>query len=86
MTDCREVLERLSEYLDEELAPGVCDEIAAHLAICSDCEESKRRLIESIEACRQFRIAESPGELPSQVRDELRAAYLRVRSSMQKPR
>jgi anti-sigma factor RsiW len=86
MTNCSQVLEHLSEYLDEELPPGACEAIAKHLATCSDCEDTKRRLLESIEVCRQFRIAESPSDLPDEVRSELRAAYLKVRAAMEKQR
>lgn len=34
---CREILERLSEYIDEELDPGICDEIESHMDGCSPC-------------------------------------------------
>lgn len=34
---CREILEKLSEYIDEEIDPAVCDEIEAHMAGCSPC-------------------------------------------------
>jgi predicted anti-sigma-YlaC factor YlaD len=81
MTDCREVLEHLSEYLDEELEPSVVNRIAEHLASCSNCDEAKQRLLRSIEACRTFKSAEQPRDLPQSIRDELRASYLRVRAS-----
>jgi anti-sigma factor RsiW len=84
VTNCREVLEKLSEYLDEELPPGACDQIARHLSECSDCEESKQRLLRSIEECRRFASGEQPRELPASVREELREAYLRVRAGMQR--
>jgi anti-sigma factor RsiW len=84
MTDCREVLERLSEYLDNELEPGAAIQIAEHLASCSDCEDSKQRLLRSIEACRRFMSAERPRELPPVLKDELRASYLRVRAGMRR--
>ena len=34
---CREILEKLSEYIDQEIDPSVCDEIEAHMAGCSPC-------------------------------------------------
>jgi len=36
-TDCSEVLHRIYEYLDGELAPGDVTRIAAHLAECQPC-------------------------------------------------
>lgn len=34
---CREILEHLSEYIDEELDPSICDEIESHMSGCSPC-------------------------------------------------
>ncbi len=34
---CLELFEKLSEYIDGELPPGVCAEIEAHLAGCEPC-------------------------------------------------
>lgn len=36
-TDCREVLARLSLYLDGEIAGGACAEIERHLNDCGPC-------------------------------------------------
>jgi hypothetical protein len=84
VTKCTEVIGHLSEFLDEELQAAECEQIARHLAECSDCEDTKRRLIESIEACHRFRLTEQPRELPAEVRDALKAAYAKVLSAMQR--
>lgn len=34
---CREILERLSEYIDAELDPSLCDEIESHMRGCNPC-------------------------------------------------
>jgi len=34
---CREILDKLSEYIDAELDPSLCDEIEAHMAGCNPC-------------------------------------------------
>ncbi len=86
MTNCGQVLERLSEYLDEELPPGSCEDIARHLSECSDCNEAKQEMLRSIELCRHFHSDETPGELPAEVREQLRAAYRKVRSAMNQER
>ena len=82
MTNCREVLEHLSEYLDEELAPEACEEIARHLEGCQSCEDASAGLLRSIEACRKYDSGERPGQLPDHVKDELKQAYLRVQAAM----
>ena len=35
--DCREILAKLSEYIDAELDPSLCDEIEAHMQGCNPC-------------------------------------------------
>ena len=37
MLSCRDVIERLWDYLDGELAPEPMEELAAHLAECARC-------------------------------------------------
>ncbi len=34
---CKEILENLSAYIDEELDPSVCDEIRRHMSDCNPC-------------------------------------------------
>jgi len=34
---CREILEKLSEYIDEDLDPSMCDQIEEHMNGCSPC-------------------------------------------------
>ena len=82
MTDCREVLEHLSEYLDEELPSGACEEIARHLSGCQSCEDAAAGLLRSIDACHKYRSGERPGQLPDEVKAELKQAYLKIQAAM----
>ncbi|NOY43834.1 anti-sigma factor family protein [Deferrisoma camini] len=34
---CKEILEQLSAYIDEELDPSICAEIEAHMEGCNPC-------------------------------------------------
>ena len=34
---CREIFESLSDYIDEELDPDLCDEIEDHMKGCNPC-------------------------------------------------
>ena len=34
---CREILDSLSEYIDAELDPSLCEEIESHMEGCSPC-------------------------------------------------
>ncbi|HLB36896.1 MAG TPA: zf-HC2 domain-containing protein [Gemmatimonadales bacterium] len=37
--DCREAIERLYEYLDQELTPDVRQEVERHLRMCGKCHQ-----------------------------------------------
>jgi anti-sigma factor RsiW len=41
---CREMLERLSEYLDGELTPSACEDMEGHLHDCEPCVAFLRSL------------------------------------------
>lgn len=50
---CFEVLERLSDYLDEELAAGERAKVEAHLAGCDECTRFGGELGAVVAALRQ---------------------------------
>jgi mycothiol system anti-sigma-R factor len=68
--DCREIFERLSEYLDQELDPELCSKIEGHLDGCEPCEaflESLRRTV--------GHVGEAKSEtMPDELREKLREA------------
>ena len=67
--DCRDMFARLSEYLDSELPPNLCEELARHLEGCMPCEAFTRTLRHTVDLCRQL----PPRPLPEDFRRELRA-------------
>ena len=84
MADCKDVAAHLSEFLDEELPPGACEQIARHLSECAECGEAAEQLRRSIEVCRAWRSSEQPGPLPEQVRADLLEAYRKVQASLRR--
>jgi anti-sigma factor (TIGR02949 family) len=75
---CREMLERLSEYLDGELPDDLCERIEGHMKDCTPCSgflESLRRTIGLIRES-------GPGDLPEDLRRELLAAAARLEESL----
>lgn len=73
--DCREMLGVLSEYLDGELDPGICDHLERHLAGCDRCErfvESLRRTVGHIRSA-------APAQLPEDLKREIVEAYRKLR-------
>lgn len=82
MKNCAEVFEMLSEYLDDDLPPGLCEAIALHLAGCVPCEAAAAQLRRGIDICRSYSAAEKPSPLPEEVKAELLDAFWRVQQAM----
>lgn len=75
MTSCREIFERLSEYLDDELPPDICEHIEEHMDGCAPCEaflESLRRTVRHVAA------VDAPA-MPDELREAVSRAYARYR-------
>ena len=64
---CREVIRKLSEYLDGELDPTLAQELARHLEHCEDCGlvvDTTRKTIELY--CNS-----EPAPIPDELRERL---------------
>lgn len=66
---CRELFERLSEYVDGELSQELCEEIRRHMEGCEPCVAFAKTLKTTAEMCR--RLPSRP--IPADVAAELRA-------------
>jgi anti-sigma factor (TIGR02949 family) len=51
---CRELFERLSEYVDGELSQELCEEIRKHLDGCDPCVNFAKTLKTTAELCRRL--------------------------------
>jgi len=51
---CRELFERLSEYVDGELSREICEEIRKHLDGCDPCVNFARTLKTTTDLCRRL--------------------------------
>jgi RNA polymerase sigma-70 factor (ECF subfamily) len=68
--ECKELARKISEYLDNELDPSLCEQMEEHLAACPECRHCMESLQRTIQLCREA----SRQDVPSQVREHLRAA------------
>ncbi len=73
--ECQQVFARLSEYLDGELPPDLCEQMEDHINGCAPCVEFVESLKKTIELTRGLDLAEKPQPLPPESRDRIRAAY-----------
>jgi hypothetical protein len=73
--DCKEIFALLSEYIDAELPPELCDSVASHIEGCNPCIEFLQSLQKTAELCKQYRSDVLPPPLSEQMRRDLRQAY-----------
>ena len=78
--ECVRIFALLSEYLDQELPAGTCDELEQHLGGCPKCVEFVRSLQRSIELCRQYGGCRNVGQLDPNQMEGLRKAYAEMLS------
>lgn len=80
---CRQIFAALSDYLDESLDPGMCDELERHLAGCKPCEAFLSDLERAVERCRAFD-PECNSVRHNKMREKVVQEYRRVLSSIRK--
>lgn len=79
-SECKEIFALLSEYLDQELPDDICRQIDAHVSGCPPCVEFVDSLKKTIELCHSYRSQDLPGPLPASAREDLLAAYRKMRA------
>ena len=72
---CRELFERLSEYVDGELSQEICQEIRRHIEGCEPCVAFAQTLKTTAELCRRLPSRPIPSEVAADLRSVL-AAHL----------
>jgi RNA polymerase sigma-70 factor (ECF subfamily) len=72
--ECREIFERLSEYLDGELSPDLCAQLEGHLGDCPPCVA----FLESLRRTVRWTASVDAPALPEEVRDRVREAWRRL--------
>ena len=72
---CQQIFALLSEYLDAELPPDLCQKLSGHIEACAPCVAFVESLRKSVGLCRQFEPDTLPQPLAAEVRADLRRAY-----------
>jgi anti-sigma factor (TIGR02949 family) len=68
---CRELFERLSEYVDGELSQELCEEIRKHMDGCDPCVNFAKTLKTTAELCRRLPSQPIPPEVAVDLRSFL---------------
>ncbi len=72
---CQQIFALLSEYLDAELPPDLCEKLSGHIEGCAPCVAFVESLRKSVALCREFQPDTLPRPLADEVRENLRRAY-----------
>jgi len=68
---CRELFERLSEYVDGELSQEICQEIQRHMEGCTPCVAFAKTLKKTAEMCRRLPSKPIPPDVAADLRNLL---------------
>jgi RNA polymerase sigma-70 factor, ECF subfamily len=74
-TDCSRIFALLSEYLDQELPPGTCEDLKRHLDGCPPCLRFVQSLRRSVRLCNALGKPCSLPPISPKITDALREAY-----------
>jgi hypothetical protein len=68
---CREIFERLGDYIDHELDPDLCDKIESHVENCEPCIAFINTLRRTVELFHGYGETDAKRELPEPVKENL---------------
>jgi anti-sigma factor (TIGR02949 family) len=68
---CKRLFSLLSDYLDQELDPSLCQNLESHLGDCSPCKAYLASLEETIRRCKRHCTEEVKANVRAQVRELL---------------
>ena len=71
---CKRLFSLLSDYLDQELDPSLCENMETHLGDCSPCKAYLASLEETVRRCRRHCTEEVKAKVRAQVRALLQTA------------
>lgn len=72
---CDDLLKQMNEYVDDNVAPGVCDELREHLKGCESCRVVVDNIRNSITLYRNGREIDLPPECQQRLRGLLREKW-----------
>ncbi|MBN2382943.1 zf-HC2 domain-containing protein [bacterium] len=74
---CKEIVRKISEYIDGELGSSECESIREHIENCPTCRSFFSSFTRNIELCRELLKVEMPEEIKSRLRQRLEEEYKR---------
>jgi hypothetical protein len=65
--NCRELFERLSEFVDGDLSQEICEEIRKHMEGCDPCVNFAKTLKSTADLCRRLPSQTMPPEVAGEL-------------------
>lgn len=75
MSDCKELISNLSDFIDGELEPELCRELKKHLDGCRNCRLVADSLNMTVKLCRDGVTEELPDSLKLSLNRKLRERW-----------
>lgn len=75
MSDCKELIGNLSDFIDGELDPELCRQLKEHLDGCKNCRLMADSLNKTVKLCRDGVIEELPESLQKSLNQKLRERW-----------
>jgi anti-sigma factor RsiW len=72
--NCREVVESLSDYLDDDLDEDAADVLDIHLGTCPPCKAILNTLQRTVEFCRDTTVPPLAAELKATLQEDAKKA------------
>ena len=70
--ECHEIFAQLSEYVDGELDPDLCERLETHMDDCPPCQAFLESLRRTVKLTRELRTQELPDELKQELVENYR--------------
>ena len=75
MSDCKKLLSQMSDYIDGDLAPDICQRLEQHLADCPNCRVMYDSLTHTIHIFREGKEQPLPEDLKSSLHKALKTRW-----------
>ncbi len=72
---CEKLLECLSDYIDGELAPELCNKIEEHTANCEECACVLEKLKETVDILRSLPVEKVPEQKEKEILETIKKCF-----------
>jgi anti-sigma factor RsiW len=70
---CQELVELLTDYLDDAMSPALRSDVDAHLADCPGCQNALQHLLVTVAALREFEVEQLTPSIRARLLDVFRS-------------